>query len=158
VVKGTDPGALRRRRLGCGSSSRCCRVRFQRRTGSIPAADCGQLSSLIEQLRADQRGLLRAIKRVLPGDDKTQLLLVIDQFEELFTLVEREEVRAHFLDSLMAALDDPHSRLRVILTLRADFHDRPLQYRRFGELLRQRTEIVLPLSPAELERLSGSAG
>jgi hypothetical protein len=77
---------------------------------------------------------------------------VIDQFEELFTLTQDESVRAHFLSSLRAALSDPRSRVRLIITLRADFMDRPLQYVDFGDLLRERTEFVLPLSSHELER------
>src|SRR5690606_8074283 len=84
-------------------------------------------------------------------DDETELVLVIDQFEEIFTLVEDEQVRTHFMDSIITAVTDPRSRIRVIVTLRADFYDRPLNYNRFGELMRKRTEIVLPLSPEELE-------
>jgi WD40 repeat protein/transcriptional regulator with XRE-family HTH domain len=107
--------------------------------------------SLLGQLREDERGLLRAVARVLPADPAVELVLVIDQFEELFTLVADEDVRRHFLDSLLTAILDSRNRLRVILTLRADFTDRPLQYVDFGELLRQRTEFILPLSPDELD-------
>lgn len=107
--------------------------------------------SLLGQLRQDERGLLRAVGRILPPDNLVDLVLVIDQFEELFTLVEDEEIRAAFLESLLTSLLDPRSRLRVVITLRADFTDRPLEYIDFGELLRQRTEFVLPLSPDELE-------
>ena len=106
--------------------------------------------SLLTQLTEDDRGLLRAIKRVLPDDD-TELVLVIDQFEELFTLVEEEQQRAHFMDSLLVAATEPRSRIRILITLRADFYDRPLNYVSFGELIRQRTEVVLPLSTEELE-------
>jgi WD40 repeat protein/class 3 adenylate cyclase len=114
-------------------------------------------SSLIEQLERDDRGLLRAAKRILPGD-RSELVLFIDQFEEVFTLVEDEAARTHFLESLQAAVADPHSRLRVVITLRADFYDRPLLYRGFAELLRSRVEAVVPLSPEELERaISGPA-
>ena len=42
---------------------------------------------------------------------KSQLLLVIDQFEELFTQATPETAQA-FLDALAAAVDDPGSRLR----------------------------------------------
>ncbi len=49
--------------------------------------------SLLGQLREDERGLLRAVNRILPQDRSVELLLVIDQFEELFTLVEDEDVR-----------------------------------------------------------------
>lgn len=108
--------------------------------------------SLLGQLREDERGLLRAIKRSLPEDKSVELLLVVDQFEELFTLVESEAERLHFLNSLHTAATDQFSRLRVIITLRADFYDRPLLYCSFGALVRQRTEAVLPLLPEELER------
>jgi WD40 repeat protein/serine/threonine protein kinase/DNA-binding XRE family transcriptional regulator len=110
--------------------------------------------SLLTQLREDKRGLLRAVRRCLPADPNVELVLVIDQFEEVFTLVpaEDEAVRAHLLDSLVTAVLDERSRVRVIVTLRADFTDRPLSYVDFGELLRQRSEFVLPLTPDELEQ------
>lgn len=107
--------------------------------------------SLLNQLNEDDRGFVRAVKRVLPGDDSTELVLLIDQFEELFTLVEEETARQHLMNSVVEAISDPRGRVRVIVTLRADFYDRPLGYARFGELMQQRTEIVLPLSAEEIE-------
>ncbi len=108
--------------------------------------------SLLEQLKAGRRGLLRAVKRILPQDPGVELVLVIDQFEELFTLVEAEDSRATFLECLVEAVLEPHSRLRVVVTMRADFTDRPLQYVDFGELMEAGSLFVLPLSPDELER------
>jgi WD40 repeat protein/class 3 adenylate cyclase len=108
-------------------------------------------ASLMEQLGADGRGLIRAVKRVLPADG-SELVVLIDQFEEVFTLVEDEAERTHFLEGLEAAATDPQARLRIVITLRADFYDRPLLYRGFAELLRSRVEVVVPLSPEELER------
>src|SRR5262249_24513813 len=81
-----------------------------------------------------------------------ELLLVIDQFEELFTLLDDEKVRTHFIDNLLSAASDPRSRVRIILTLRADFYDRPLLYPRLAELMRSHTEVIVPLTQAELER------
>jgi WD40 repeat protein/serine/threonine protein kinase/DNA-binding XRE family transcriptional regulator len=109
-------------------------------------------ASLLEQLAADERGLIRAAKRILPDDPEIELVLIIDQFEELFTLVEDEAARIHVLDSLVAVVNDPRSRLRVVATLRADFYDRPLRYGGFGALVRERTELVLPLTVAELRQ------
>ena len=109
-------------------------------------------ASLLAQLQEDERGLLRAVKRVLPADEAVELVLVIDQFEELWTMVADEPARAEILTGLLMATCDPGSRLRIVVTLRADFYDRPLQYPALGELLRQRTEVVLPLTPEELEQ------
>ena len=107
-------------------------------------------SYLAERLRASERGLLDALDQLLLPN--AQLLLVIDQFEETFTQVSDEAERLAFLDSLRVAVTDPDSRVRIIMTLRADFYDRPLLYQAFGDLVRQRTEVVLPLAASELER------
>lgn len=107
--------------------------------------------SLLGQLKEDERGLVRAVKRILPQDEMVELVLIIDQFEEIFTLLQDEATRTHFLNSLVSVSLDSRSRVRVIITLRADFTDRPLQYVDFGDLVRQRTEFVLPLTPDEME-------
>ena len=115
------------------------------------------LADLFATLTNDSRGLLNAVQQSLP-DVTSQLLLVIDQFEELFTVTQDETERNRFLDSLVVAVRDPNSQLRVIITMRADFYDRPLLYANFGDLMRKRTEVVLPLSPSELKQaISGPA-
>jgi WD40 repeat protein/serine/threonine protein kinase len=124
-------------------------------------------STLLEQLMESERGLVRAVKRVLPDDD-SELVIVIDQFEEIFTQMENEDNRRFFLNSILEAMRDPKSRLRIIVTLRADFYDRPLNYPEFGQLMRECTTIVLPLNskelrdaiilPAELNHLELEAG
>jgi WD40 repeat protein/DNA-binding SARP family transcriptional activator/class 3 adenylate cyclase len=105
---------------------------------------------LNDLLDSGSRGLLEAVDHVAPG--AAEVVLVIDQFEEAFTLTRDERERELFLESLRVATADPDSRLRVIVTLRADFYDRPLVYPRFGELLAARTEAVPPLTPDELEQ------
>jgi WD40 repeat protein/transcriptional regulator with XRE-family HTH domain len=78
-------------------------------------------------------------------------LLVVDQFEELWALCPYESERARFLEHLLALHSAPHGPLTVV-TLRADFYDRPLRYHAFGTLLREHTEVVLPLAPDEIAR------
>jgi WD40 repeat protein/DNA-binding SARP family transcriptional activator/tRNA A-37 threonylcarbamoyl transferase component Bud32 len=117
-------------------------------TGLAPAALPGELV---------EHGLVEAAAWLLPDED-SELLLVIDQFEELFTLVTDEDVRRRFLAALERAVGDPRSRVRIVLTLRADHLDRPLAYPGFAEALRAGTELILPLSADELERaISGPA-
>ncbi len=110
-----------------------------------------QASNLYEFLNRNERGLIRAAELILP-DETSELLLLIDQFEEVFTLVEEEAMRQRFLDLIVTTVTAPHSRVRIVITMRADFYDRPLQYPEFGEILRQRMVTLLPLSAKELER------
>jgi WD40 repeat protein/DNA-binding SARP family transcriptional activator len=102
-----------------------------------------------DQLAGDN-GLERVVERILPDDG--ELLLVVDQFEELFTLVTEDAHRQSFVDVLVAAVTASRSRVRVIVTLRADFYDRPLEYSGLAELMRARTEAIVPMTPNELER------
>ena len=107
-------------------------------------------AGLAEQLRDDDEGLLRAALRVLP-DDASRLLLVIDQFEELFTLVDDDRVRRRFLSNLVVAVDDPHARVTVVLTLRADLYGQTLHHPALGARLGGSVVNVTPLTAEELE-------
>ena len=103
---------------------------------------------LLETLESGPRGLLEAVELVLPPGG--ELVLVVDQLEEVFTLTAAGRERELFLEALRVASVDPESRILVIVTLRADFYDRPLSYARFGDLLaagtRRRSHRSPPMS------------
>ena len=107
-------------------------------------------ATLREQL-AEPGGLLRAVRRVLP-DERTRLLLVVDQFEELFTQARDPDERDRFLAELAHAVVEPMSPLRVIATLRADHYDAPLRQASIAELVTRTTVTVRPMAPDELDR------
>ena len=131
VRDGDDPGSppVRRARIGAVT-----------RRHHPPA-------SLLEQLRDGARGMARAVRRSLPSD-ATELVLVIDQFEELFTQVDGAE-RDQFLAALASAVGDDEARLRVVATIRADYFDRPLTHRSIGELMAAHNVAITPLSAEE---------
>jgi WD40 repeat protein/DNA-binding SARP family transcriptional activator len=104
-------------------------------------------AALAERL-ADDGGIDRVLRRLVPGDG--QLLLVVDQLEELFTLATPADQRA-FLTGLMHAVTAPDSRLRVVATLRADFYDRPLAHQPFGAAVNEATVTTSAMVPADLE-------
>ena len=107
--------------------------------------------SLTEALQADDgSGLVRAVLRVLPTES-SRMVLVVDQFEELFTLVENEGVQRRFLDQLVGAVDDAYGRVVVVITLRADFYGRPLEHSDFGTRMGPGVVNVVPLTSDELE-------
>ena len=57
----------------------------------------------------------------LPEISEHPLILVIDQFEELFTECSDEKERQLFLDNLIYAASRKDGAVSVILTLRSDF-------------------------------------
>ncbi|MDQ7025752.1 MAG: protein kinase, partial [Anaerolineae bacterium] len=79
-----------------------------------------------------------------------EMLLIIDQFEEIFTLTDDKTRRDHFLQTIHDAITHPKSRVRVIITMRADFTGRALQERVWGEMIQNRTELVPNMSVSEL--------
>jgi len=84
-----------------------------------------------------------------------ELLLFIDQFEELFTLTAPEHHR-HFITMLARAAQSP--RLRMVLTLRADFYHRCVDYPSLAALLRAGSfPLAAPDLPALLEMITGPA-
>ncbi|MFW2381749.1 MAG: BTAD domain-containing putative transcriptional regulator [Acidimicrobiales bacterium] len=103
---------------------------------------------LAEHLRLE--GITGPTARLLPEPD-AHLLLLVDQLEELFTHSSAEDADA-FLDALAAVADDAHSPIKIIATLRADHYERPLRHQAFGELLRHSSELITPMTAAELEQ------
>jgi DNA-binding SARP family transcriptional activator/ABC-type glycerol-3-phosphate transport system substrate-binding protein len=101
-------------------------------------------------LADDELGLLRAALTVVP-DEQTELLLVIDQFEELLTgVIARTTVRS-FLRNLAEAVEDPHGQLVVVVTLRSDFLDPAMRQPDLAELVTAGAVHVPPLTPVELQ-------
>ncbi len=108
-----------------------------------------QPGPLVELMRDDPRGISRAVNQILP-DEESELLLVIDQFEELFTHVGDDD-RVRFLDGLLEAVREQRARLRVVVTIRADFWDRPLRHPGLAARLETAAVTVSPLAADELE-------
>ena len=78
-----------------------------------------------------------------------RLLLVVDQFEELFTLVSGENLgdRDKFLDLLSQATEG-NGRLNAIITLRGDFYARALSRRDLADRLQDAVINIGPLGTA----------
>ncbi|GAA3774645.1 helix-turn-helix domain-containing protein [Streptomyces phyllanthi] len=81
-----------------------------------------------------------------PGDT----VLVVDQFEEVFTLCRDQAERTQFIDRLLAARTDPGSRLRVVIAVRADFYGRCAEHRALADALSEASLLVGPMTRAEL--------
>lgn len=95
-----------------------------------------------------------------PAED-ADTLVIVDQFEELFTLGSEPAERTAFLDLLLAARE-PAARMRVVIAVRADFFGRCAEHPGLADALRDATLLVPPMGPAALReavvRPAASAG
>src|SRR5688572_147720 len=81
-------------------------------------------STLMDDLKNDARSLRLFVRKMLSGSGETEMLLVVDQFEETFTLCKDPAERKAFIENLLSLADEDAERgaVRVVLTLRADFY------------------------------------
>jgi WD40 repeat protein/transcriptional regulator with XRE-family HTH domain len=108
------------------------------------------IAALRSDLDSSERGLHLLAGR-LTEEPASRVVLVVDQAEELFTLTSVEEERRQFIDLLVTAASEPRGPVAVVLTLRADFFDRPMSYSQFGRLVAGQSVVVMPMEPAELQ-------
>jgi WD40 repeat protein/DNA-binding SARP family transcriptional activator len=94
---------------------------------------------------------LLAALQAAHAEPDARSLLVVDQFEELFTSAVDPDLRTHYLDDLVGLATDPERRCRVVVTVRADLLDRPLAHARLGPLLASHSVLLAPMRPDQLE-------
>ncbi|MBP0019394.1 MAG: trypsin-like peptidase domain-containing protein [Cyanobacteria bacterium SBLK] len=92
------------------------------------------------------------LERIVEKRSGERLLLVADQFEELYTLCREDAERQRFLDGLLEACDRV-SRLTLVLTLRADFLSYALSYRPFADALQNADVKLAPMNEEELREV-----
>ncbi|MBD2778134.1 CHAT domain-containing protein [Iningainema tapete] len=97
-------------------------------------------------IKQDKKVLYKVIEKHVQQFG-TRLVLIVDQFEELYTLSVESE-RQPFLDALLTACNAPA--FTLVTTLRADFFGHALSYRPFSDALQG---AVLNLGPMSTEEL-----
>jgi WD40 repeat protein len=111
-----------------------------------------------EEISARVRALTRAAIRVYAEEDAgegARLIIVIDQFEELFTLSNDERQRGVYVEMLRAACtpesNDGHAPALVVASVRADFYDLCLEHPGLAEALQDRQMVLRPMTAEELQ-------
>jgi WD40 repeat protein/transcriptional regulator with XRE-family HTH domain len=114
------------------------------------------LSKSIKGFTADETSLNRKAKEILQSGKSNRnhhILLIVDQFEELFTLCEDEKIRRAFIDNLMySASPESGGLISVVITLRADFYAHCAQYPNLRDALAHYQEYIGPMSREEIRR------
>ena len=137
-------------------------IELTRDSESVTAA-----ATLVDDLSKDPRSLhfflaRQARTRQAQTRDSSHTLLVIDQFEELFTLCRDNFEREAFIDNLLAAITPTplplgesrmgDSNITLVVTLRADFYAHLAQYPELRDAVAQQQEYIGPMTSEELRR------
>src|SRR5256714_2623761 len=145
---------------------------FAQHLAALPNADVNGVRS---RLHEDPRSVVDLIRgpAVVQAEAETDgtrsgaLLIVVDQFEEVFTACSDPRERQAFLTALWAAAepdacggelgegqspDDPKPAALVVLGLRADFYDRALRYPQLAAALQEAQVVVGPMTEPQLRR------
>jgi WD40 repeat protein len=122
-------------------------------TLAIALAQCSPMTrsttELEEQLRQDNQGLVHLIQEMRQQSLGMRLILIADQFEELYTLCPERD-RQTFLDTLLNAVKSAPA-FTLILTLRADFCGYALAYRPLSDALQGAIQFLGPMNQEELQ-------
>lgn len=94
-------------------------------------------------------GLLR-IANLLPSIENSSLVVMVDQFEEVYSLCEDKDERQVFIENLLHTACDRSGRVSVILTLRSDFLGETQSNEKLNIAIARQGEIVPAMSEAEL--------
>ncbi|MEV0232020.1 PQQ-binding-like beta-propeller repeat protein [Nonomuraea sp. NPDC050786] len=115
------------------------------RLGLAPGALDGSPELVAGALAGVSPGrLAESVKNAAPAGG---LLLIIDQFERVFTECHDEAARTAFIETLMAAVGDT---VKILLVLRADFYGRVMRHLDLSRLVKNGQVTVLPMDEDEL--------
>ncbi|OIP67755.1 MAG: hypothetical protein AUK43_18460 [Oscillatoriales cyanobacterium CG2_30_40_61] len=110
--------------------SLCDQPQEKKQLDHLYAAIQATLKPLIPELKKNPQSLTSIIKKWSQANPSTQLLLVIDQFEELITMnpqisgTEEQQKWYRFLSLFRIALEQNSKSFHLVITLRLDFEPR----------------------------------
>ncbi|WP_328285639.1 nSTAND1 domain-containing NTPase [Streptomyces sp. GQFP] len=130
------------------------------RAGLIPALremSGSERPAVIRVLAPGERPADTHQKALVAQNGDLDTWVIVDQFEELFTLCRDRAERDRFLDLLLAARE-PESRLRVVVAVRGDFYGHCAGHRELAEAVSRANLLVGPMGRDELrEVITGPA-
>jgi WD40 repeat protein/DNA-binding SARP family transcriptional activator len=107
--------------------------------------------SLLDEMNDDARALDVATRQAASSlPQGARVAVVIDQFEELFTLCRDDEERKRFVDALVDAATVAGGVTTVVLAIRADFYGHCGTYPELARLVEAATVLLSPLQPDEV--------
>ncbi|HTI25733.1 MAG TPA: hypothetical protein VL652_32385 [Kutzneria sp.] len=109
--------------------------------------------ALVAGLAEDPANLGIHVRQALvDAPPEAEVVFIVDQFEEVFTLCDDEQERDQFVAALLAAASRGGSRTRVVLGVRADFYARCAEHPGLVAALQDAELLVGPMTTAELTK------
>jgi len=109
-------------------------------------------ATLTDDLAADPRSLHLAVRRITQRVRASNAMIVVDQFEEMFTLCRSQLEQNAFVNNLLTAAFEPGGSSIVVVALRADFYAHCADFGNLRQALAQHQEYIGPMSSEELRR------
>ena len=111
------------------------------------------IAESVAGFRADPGTLHRTVRFALSDSPpQSRMVVLVDQFEELFTQCQDLETRQALIANLTTAALDPAGQTIVLLTLRADLYGECSVYPVLAAALSDHQMLVGPMQDAELRR------
>ncbi len=97
---------------------------------------------------------LEGLGFLITATQAERIVLVVDQFEEAFTLCNNSELRQQFFVCLLNALERSDNKLCLVLTMRADFFGKcaEQEYAGLASKIQEHLVTVMPMAQKELEK------
>jgi formylglycine-generating enzyme required for sulfatase activity/energy-coupling factor transporter ATP-binding protein EcfA2 len=109
-------------------------------------------AKLLDEMQQDGRTLDLYLKKQWAGQTLGSVVLMVDQFEELFTMCQEENERSAFIENLLTAVSpQTPSSFKIIITLRDDFYHHCGSYPRLRQALEASQKYIGPMQPEELK-------
>lgn len=121
-------------------------------SNGIISSDTASVSRFAAQMCESPRTLHLALRVALDNKPKShRAIILIDQFEEFFTLCDNEGYRTAAFNNILHVNRNPDGQAIIIITMRSDFFDRCATYPELRAAVSQQTELVGPLTGDELQ-------
>ena len=95
---------------------------------------------------------LEAKLNIPHAENSERVLLLVDQFEEVFTLCRNELERITFIEKLLLQAQDESKKTTVVIALRADFYPHCAQYPLLRQAVAAQQEYIGQMTVGELRR------
>jgi WD40 repeat protein/transcriptional regulator with XRE-family HTH domain len=122
------------------------------RAGLAVALKCAGWNTCVFTPTVNPLRMLESNLNQVGIENSERVLLLVDQFEEVFTLCHDEMERIAFIEKLLSSAQDPSKKLSVVIALRADFYAHCAQYPSLRQAVAAEQEYIGQMTAQELRR------